>query len=88
MKNNRELCLAAVKQYGYTLEHVSKKLKNDREVVLAAIVSWGNEGALSYASNNLKNDKEFILEAIKQNGFVLDYVSKELRDDIRIQFKL
>jgi hypothetical protein len=48
-----------VEEYGYELEYASDNLKNNPEIVLAAIKT--NIDTLEYASNDLKNDREFIL---------------------------
>ena len=49
--------LAAVKNDGFALEHVSDELKADKEVVMAAAK---NVGALEYASEELKADPEIL----------------------------
>ncbi len=41
------------------LQYASEALKNDKEVVLAAIMQYAY--ALQYASEALKNDKEIVL---------------------------
>ena len=53
--------LAAVGQNGDVLEHVSKELKGDKEVVLAAVGQDGD--ALQYASKEMRGDKEVMLAA-------------------------
>ena len=50
--------LAAVKNDGFALEHVSDELKADKEVVMAAVQNWA--GALEYASDELKADPEIL----------------------------
>jgi len=57
----------AAKKCGYkTLERASPELQNDREVVLAAAMSYGP--ALEYASEQLRNDKEVVLAALRSYG--------------------
>ena len=43
------------------------ELKNDCEIVLAAVTQNGI--ALLHASEELKNDREVVLAAVTQNGF-------------------
>ena len=66
-------------QNGNALQYVSDELKNDKEVVLAAITEDGR--ALEYASDELKNDKEVVLAAVTQYGRALEYASDELKND-------
>ena len=63
----------------FSMEEASDALKNDREVVIAAVTRNGL--ALEYASNHLKNNKEVVMAAVKQYGYVLRYASKELQKD-------
>ena len=71
--------MAVVKSAGYALRYASEALKNDREVVLAAVQKDGE--ALIYASEVLKNDREVILAAVQQNASALEYVGGTLRND-------
>ena len=56
-----------------------KQLKDDRNVVLAAVKV--NANALEYASEELKDDKEVVLAAVKKSGNALEYTSKKLKDN-------
>ena len=53
---DREVVLAAVKNYGAALEHAAAPLQADREVVLAAVKQDG--WVLEYASKKLQQDEE------------------------------
>jgi hypothetical protein len=61
------------------LESTSPELRNDKEVVLAAVKQKGY--ALHFASPELKNDREVVLTAIKENAFSLGDASDALKDD-------
>ena len=61
------------------LRYASKKLRSDREVVLAAVNKDGI--ALEHASRELRSDREVVLAAVKQWGTALRYASKELQAD-------
>jgi hypothetical protein len=68
-----------VARYGRALQFASAELKNDKEVVLAAVAE--NGGALVHASAELKNDKEVVLAAVAQYGWALGHASVELNND-------
>jgi hypothetical protein len=57
--------MMVVKKNAQSLKYASEALRNDRDVVLAAILGRSKR-ALAYASEALKNDKEFVLAAMKQ----------------------
>ena len=63
----------------YILKYTIKSLRNDKEVVLAAVQKNGR--ALQYASAELKADKEVVLAAVQQDGCALQYASAELKAD-------
>ena len=58
---------------------LSDEMKNDKELMLAALVHKGS--FLDYASEGLKNDKEVVLAAVAQNPFSLQFASLELKND-------
>jgi len=63
------------------LEKADVSFRNDKEVVLAAIKSFG--GALEFASDELKNDIEVVKTAIQQDndvgGGFFQYASEDLK---------
>ncbi len=82
LRNDKEVVLEAVKQYGWALSYASKELRNDKEVVLEAVKKDGR--ALEYASKELQNDKEVVLEVVKKDGWTLEFTSKELQNDLDV----
>ena len=72
----------AIGQNGYSLEHLSAELQNDRPCVIEALICDGL--ALKRASKELRSDKEAVLVAVEQNGLALQYASKELRGDKKV----
>ena len=79
-KYDKKKVLAAVNfSIGDKLEYASDALRNDKEVVLAAVKLDGR--ALKYASADLKNDKDVVLAAMKQNGWALCWAGDDLRND-------
>merc|ERR1712167_305302 len=77
IKRRRE-ALAAVKENGHALRHLSRELRNDKDVALAAVKENGD--ALLYLSEELKNDKDVALAAVKRNGLAVDHLI-ELKND-------
>ena len=67
---------------GRFLHYASEKLKDDREIVLAAVTKSGS--ALEFASTKLKDDKEIVLAAVTKIGSYLQYASNRLKDDKEI----
>ena len=72
--SNKEIALAAVKQFGRALEHTN--LQDDEEVVRAAVKSHGF--ALEYASDRLKKDTHFLLDVMRDNFLASIYIIKHL----------
>ena len=64
------------------LRHASEELRNDREIVLAAVSQYAY--ALEYASEELRNDREIVLAAVSQYAYALEYASEELRNNREI----
>ena len=89
IKSDRDVVLAAVKQYGYALEYTCDALKNDKELVLFAVTQDGS--AIRHASEILKNDKEVVLAALKgERCYVMDIfryaccVNPTFKDDMEV----
>lgn len=59
------------------LAYASDKLKDDKEVVKAAVGTYGK--ALRYASKELRNNHAIVLVAVTQDGLALEYASEWLR---------
>ena len=83
-----DIVMAAVTQFGGALEHASEELKNNREIVMAAVRAKRSDLddsdpqlALEFASDELKKDCEVVMAAVKTHGLALAYASDELRKD-------
>ncbi len=79
LKKDRQVVLAAIKQYIYALRFADKSFKKDRETISLAVTKEGR--TLQFADDSLKNDKQIVMAAIKQDGYALKYASKALRAD-------
>ena len=79
LRNNKEVVLEAVKQNGYALEYASKKLRADKEFILALMALRQSGWALEYTSAALKADKEVVMAAVQKRGRALQYASVALK---------
>ncbi len=64
--DNKTVVLEAVKDDGFLLEIVSNRLKNDKEVVVSAILNFPR--AILFASENLANNEKIRQLAFEVNG--------------------
>ena len=82
---DKDFMIKAGKRNGFTLKYASDELKNDAEVVLAAINGgdeWGcSAKALEFASDELKDDKSIVMTAVSRHGEALCFASDRLRCD-------
>ena len=86
MKGDRELCTAAVTQDGPALEFASQEMKNYTRVVTAAIMGKDEHSgaALEYASQDVKSNREIVLVAVQKNPYVLQFASREMKNDATV----
>jgi cytochrome c551/c552 len=74
--------LTVVEQNGAYLQYAARHIRDDKEVVMAAVENWGP--AIMYATPKMKNNPEVGLEAVRRNGKMLAYLSDNLRNSPRI----
>ena len=68
-----------VKYSSNILQHADKKLRGNKEIVLAAVRQNGE--VLEYADKKLKNNKEVVLAAVTKDGSALRFADKKLKGD-------
>merc|ERR1719422_964154 len=68
------------------MRFASQELREDREVVLAAVVQDGT--ALEFADKKFLEDREVVLQAVASNGMVLKHLGQELRNDPEVLLAL
>ena len=68
---------------GLLLQHAPLWMKNDKDVVLAAVTNNGI--AFKYASNYMRNNKEIALAACKNNGWALQFYNFRGDRDVVIE---
>ena len=64
------------------LRFVPDHLKKHRDIVLAALSTWGAE--LQHVPEPLRSDREMVLKAMTTNGLALQYAPQFLLDDLEI----
>jgi len=76
---NKEKAIEILRKDGSKLNDVSEELRNDEEVVRAA-VEWSG-WVLKFASEDLKDNRELVLTAISDDPSAWEHASERLRDD-------
>eukprot|EP01052_Picozoa_sp_SAG31_P001306 SAG31_NODE_44_length_31168_cov_16.507290_16_plen_892_part_00 len=71
--------LAVVRQDGNLLQYCSDGLKNDEDVVCAAVTQFGQ--AMRFASSAMRTNRTIALHAVRQDGWALQYFDHELQGD-------
>lgn len=83
---NEKIMLTAVTSYGVALKYATKKLQNNYDIVFNAVNQCGV--ALNYASDRLKCNEEIIIAGVKNNRHTIEYVPKDLINNIEFIKKL
>jgi hypothetical protein len=78
----RQQAIARVTIDGNDLQNLLLEMRDDREVVMAAVMQ--NGPALFFASDRLKDDRELVMAAVTENGNALFFASDRLKDDREI----
>ena len=83
---NKSYILSLIEDFGaQAFEYASEELKRDPDVVFEAVRE--NKAVLEHASEDLKNDRYFIAKLLQDSNLsrdeILNYSSKELKEDIR-----
>jgi|GEM_PF-2175101 len=72
------LIIKAIRKNGMALQYASEALKNNRDLVLAAVLQRGGK-IFQYASTALKEDHTYVLSVIQQSACSFKYASKNLK---------
>jgi len=84
--SNKVQVLEQVKKEGTFLRKATTELKQDKDVIKAAVLN--NRDAFRKIDTDYKSvlakDKPFFLDVLKENGLLLEYASDELKSDIEI----
>jgi hypothetical protein len=77
LKNNYEVVMAAVQNFGRSLQEASRDLKDNYDIVMMAVKNKGL--SLMNASERLRNDPDIVLTAIMQDPET--FIPNKLRND-------
>ena len=79
---DKDVVIAAVKNQPNAFQFASEELRDDEDVLKAALTSNNFKGYeldfFQISSDRLKGNKEIILLAVKIEGWILEHVSEEL----------
>lgn len=78
-RNDRDVALAAVSNYGWAIQFFNENLRRDEELVKIAISNSGC--AVNYVREYFGKNKEIGLLAVAQDGNAIFYLDEELQDD-------
>lgn len=78
----KQFVLKVAAAHGGVLQHASKNLRADADIVLAAVCQDG--AALQHASAVRRADRKIVLAAVRQNGRALQVAAPQLRADREI----
>lgn len=67
--------------HSHSFRHVSKKLKDNKDLVLQILSVHKYAGILEYLSDEFKNDMTIVMTALSADPHVLPYVSNKLKAD-------
>ena len=84
ISNNKDFMIALVLKDSSYLQHASDDLKDNEEVVLAAVIkseSTNSWKSFSFASERLRNDPGMAMAAIAKDYRALQYASDEIKDN-------
>ena len=85
--DDKEVVMAAMSGKGVALKYASKRLRADKEAVMAAVSQFGKGDAIMYASETLRADKEVVIAAVSNDILpinALDY-AETLKNDLEVQ---
>ena len=89
LRKDKKFCIKALGMCGYLIEHISKDLYNDSDIIAIAIKSDGK--LIQYASESLKGDIDFIQGLFTNNLMVpFSYLDKDIqskKDIIKLALK-
>lgn len=86
INSTKEEVLQAIQIDIWEFKNASEALKNDREIVLAAVAENGS--ALQYAAGALRSDKKLVLAALRKKPRAICYVAPKLKKEIEHYQKL
>uniref|UniRef100_A0A7R9U6T0 DUF4116 domain-containing protein n=1 Tax=Pinguiococcus pyrenoidosus TaxID=172671 RepID=A0A7R9U6T0_9STRA len=77
LKEDREIVMAAAAKSSAILQVAPPEMRNDREVILAALRCKDGAKALKMAPRHLVRDRSFLMEAVEVDGDALKYAHED-----------
>ncbi len=81
-KDDEEIMLIALSQFGHVLEYADTKLQSDRNFILKAVKQGSkvnNHSLLRYCDEKFLSDKEIMVEAIKSDWEAYELVHPNIK---------
>ena len=78
LRDDKDVVLAALREYRLALMFASPRLQDDDDVVRASLMKYG--GSIRYASKSKQADPEFATLAVKQNFHAVAFLNREMTD--------
>ena len=82
--NDKEVAMKAVKINKSYFYSISKKLKDDKDVVMETINKSRYSNYFNEVSDRLKDDKEVVMKALKNNKRWFPLISNRLKQDVDV----
>ena len=82
LRADRSCLLRCVQLCGMSLEVATDDLKDDHEIVLAAVEQ--DPQSIRFASDRMRADRAMILRVVQLYGLGLEFASNDLKDDLEI----
>lgn len=79
---DKKKVIAEVREEGTLLSKVTADLRNDYDVVYAAVVDNGL--GLEFAGEKMKDNFDIVNEAVIENGLALEFASDALKENLEI----
>jgi hypothetical protein len=87
LRNDLDVVLSAVSRCGQQLKYASTDMRDNYDVVLAAVRANDGDSILSFASERMRNERAIVQSAIEKNGLDLQYASNLLKSDFEMCLK-
>jgi hypothetical protein len=86
LNTDKEIAKEVVKRDGHLLCVMNETLRNDKEIVMAALQDYPQ--SFKYVSEDLKNDKDVILKAIVRDPSIISQINEKFKKDKSLIFEI
>ena len=78
--NSKLLALYIVKKYNNAISFLSEDLRNDKEIIINAVIGAQSSNYFNLIPEHFWNDKTVVLKAIENDEDYLEFASQEIQD--------